>query len=396
MAKLNRTYFGCRVIQRKNKDTTAFFVFYARSKDVIQWAGIKRSEDFPEGTQRILRESRRRAIMRFLRAEGINTIPNNILLAFEPRKAKFGSLKSKVKGCLTNVDVQNGCGNQLEWGTLKFSFDNKKPDHMRPALIVDGQHRLYGISDFAEEDLPVLVVSLIEAPILEQAFQFIVINNKAVRVPAENAKSIIANLDEEEALQRRLLKAGVKYGDKTPFLANVNDLPSSPFQNLLKWDYNRDGTKLVDLTTVEQATRYIQVIFARYLEGDEDSLTEMFFAIWRAVAANYPELWGNDNKFMSKVSLMAYNEFLVERLKGAHAFDVVDIFDSKDVERTVSSIVRQIPKEFWESEWAIKLQDNTNMRRLIKEDLDRITENVKLKAPWSEDLQLLEAPSETA
>ncbi len=389
MKKESRAYFGCRVLQRKSKETIAFFVFYARSKDVIQWAGIKRSKDFPEGTQRVLRESRRRAIMRFLRADPINTIPNNILLAFEPKAARFRSLNAKAKQCFTKIDVQNGCDGQLQWGTLKFSFEANQPDHLRPALIVDGQHRLYGISDYVDENIPVLIVSLIEAPVQEQAFQFIVINNKAVKVPAENARSIIADLD-EEALQRRLLKANVRYGDKTPFLANVNDLSSSPFQNLLKWDYNRYPTKLVELTAIEQAAKYLQLIFSRFLEGDEDSSIEIFFAIWRAVKANYPELWGKENKLMSKVGLMALNEFLVERLKSAHTFKVVDIFDSKSVERTVLDIIREIPKEFWESEWSIKLQDNANMRRLIKEDLDSVTENVKLREPWGEGLNLLE------
>jgi DGQHR domain-containing protein len=327
--------------------------------------------------------------MRFLRADPINTIPNNILLAFEPKAARFRSLNAKAKQCFTKIDVQNGCDGQLQWGTLKFSFEANQPDHLRPALIVDGQHRLYGISDYVDENIPVLIVSLIEAPVQEQAFQFIVINNKAVKVPAENARSIIADLD-EEALQRRLLKANVRYGDKTPFLANVNDLSSSPFQNLLKWDYNRYPTKLVELTAIEQAAKYLQLIFSRFLEGDEDSSIEIFFAIWRAVKANYPELWGKENKLMSKVGLMALNEFLVERLKSAHTFKVVDIFDSKSVERTVLDIIREIPKEFWESEWSIKLQDNANMRRLIKEDLDSVTENVKLREPWGEGLNLLE------
>lgn len=300
MAKEKRSYFGCRILQRENENTIAFFAFYARSKDVIKWAGIKRSKEFPEGTQRILRPPRKRAITRFLKADNINTIPNNILLAFEPNRVKFRSLKNKITKCIPKVDIHNDCNNHIEWGTLNFSFDTNEPDHLRPALIVDGQHRLYGISDFPDEDLPIPIISLIDAPLQEQAFQFIVINSKAVRVHAENAKSIIADVN-EEALERRLLRSGVKYGEKTPFLALVNDSPSSPFQNLLKWDANRDGEKLVDLTTVEQAEKYINVIFARYLEGDEDSLTEIFFAIWRAVKSNYPELWGKDNKLMRKV-----------------------------------------------------------------------------------------------
>lgn len=64
-------------------------------------------------------------------------------------------------------------------------------------LIVDGQHRLHGISEFLYEDLPVLVVCMVDASVQEQAFQFIVINNKAVRVPTDNVKAIIAHLDDK-------------------------------------------------------------------------------------------------------------------------------------------------------------------------------------------------------
>ena len=66
------------------------------------------------------------------------------------------------------------------------------------------------------------------------------LNNKVVKIPTENVKSIIANLnEEEEELQKRLLKAGVSYGKQSPVLIDINNLDSSPFQNLLKWPYNK-------------------------------------------------------------------------------------------------------------------------------------------------------------
>jgi DGQHR domain-containing protein len=364
-----------------------FFSFYARTKDIKEWAGIRRVSEFTEGTQRILRDTRKVAITRFLRSDPVNTIPNSILLAFEPGKTQFTSLKGKIAKCLPKVNLVNGCDGQLNWGVLKFSFKPGEEEHLRPALIVDGQHRLYGMADF-DEDLPVLVVSLIEAPLQEQAFQFVVINNKAVKVPTENVKSIIANLD-EEVLQRRLLKAGVSYGNKTPMLSDINDSKASPFRNLLDWDYNRKGERLVPLTAIEQSTNYIQALFSRYLKDDEDSKIGIFTAIWRAVKANYPELWGKPNQFMTKVNINALNEFLADRLKLAYEMEMVDIFESKDVEDKVLRMLKPIPKEFWEKEWAVRIQDNANVRGIIKEDLDTMVQNSKLDRLWNEDLQLL-------
>ncbi|NMC85959.1 MAG: DGQHR domain-containing protein [Anaerolineaceae bacterium] len=224
----NRSYFGCKVTQRIDNETVPFFVFHTRVRDALQWVGIKRSREYEEGTQRILRESRRKAIARFLARDSVNTIPNNILLAFEPNQANFRSVDQQMIACFNGTDIHNECSPQVEWGFLEFSFEHNQPDHLRPALIVDGQHRFFGMSDFDQENLPILFVCLIDAPLKEQAFQFIVINSKAVRVPADNAKAIIEGVD-EDALRDRLLKVGVKYAGISPLLSEVNDLQNSPF-----------------------------------------------------------------------------------------------------------------------------------------------------------------------
>lgn len=388
---VERCYFGCRLVQRVDEDTVAFFVFYARARDIKEWAGIRRVTESSDGIQRVLRPTRRKAITRFLGSKSVNTIPGNILLAFNPDTTQFTSLSQSLSACVPEVNLFNDCEGQLDWGRLVFQFESGLEDQSKPALIVDGQHRLYGISDFEEENLPILVVSLIDAPIQEQAFQFVVINNKAVRVPTDNVRAIIAQIDEEE-LQERLLKAGVSYGDKSPVLRDINDLPTSPFQNLLNWPYNRDGSQLVPLTAIEQCLRYLQTLFPS-LEDDEDSLVELFCAIWRGVRNSYPDLWGRDNKFMKKVNINALNEFVGNRLKFAWEMNLIDIFDSAAVEQQVVNIVKLLPKEFWEEEWSVRIQDNANVRNLIKADLDTLANNSKLRKSWREDLKLPSAAS---
>ncbi|MBD1932016.1 MULTISPECIES: DGQHR domain-containing protein [Cyanophyceae] len=380
----DRIYFGCFVRQRIDKNTTPFFVFYARVKDIKQWARVRRVEDSTDGTQRLLRETRSKAITRFVKSGFNNTIPNNILLAFEPDKAKFSSLEEKLSGCLSEANFHNGCEQQMEWGTLEFSCNTSGNDYC--AYVVDGQHRLYGLSEFDSEDLPILVVSLVNASIEEQAFQFIVINNKAVRVPTNNVKAIIANLNEEE-LQNRLLKAGVKYGNTSPTLRDVNDLDISPFQNLLKWPYNKEGNQLVEIAAIEQSIKYLRAMFT-FLDEDEDSLVEIFCAIWRVIKDNYTELWGKENTFMKKVNINALNEFITDRLKFAWELSLVDIFNSEQLETQVLHIVKLLPQEFWKAEWTIKLQDSANVRKQIKEDLSTLADNCRLRRPWNEDLNL--------
>jgi DGQHR domain-containing protein len=383
---IEKCYFGCRLFQRIDQQTVAFFVFYARAKDIKEWAGIRRVSETDDGIQRVLRASRQKAITRFLKSSSLNTIPGNILLAFNPDTAHFNSLSSRFLKDSPEIDIFNNCQPQLDWGTLKFQFEVNTSEQLKPALIVDGQHRLYGISDFVEENLPLLIVSLIDAPIQEQAFQFVVINNKAVRVPTDNVRAIIAQIDEDE-LQKRLLEAGVSYGEKSPILRDINDLSTSPFQNLLNWPYNKKGSQLVPLTAIEQSLRFLQGSFPT-LSDDEDSLIEIFCAIWRAVKSNYSNIWGYDNKFMKKVNINALNEFVADRLKYAWELDLIDIFNSQAVEQQVLNIVKLLPEEFWEEEWTVNIQDNANVRNLIKADLATLASNSRLRKSWREDLKL--------
>ncbi|MHC5756279.1 hypothetical protein [Nostoc sp.] len=74
----SRTYFGCFVRQRIDEDTTPFFVFYARVRDITQWAKVRRAEDSREGTQRVLRETRKKSITRFVK----NGSKNSFLIIF--------------------------------------------------------------------------------------------------------------------------------------------------------------------------------------------------------------------------------------------------------------------------------------------------------------------------
>jgi len=385
---INRSYFGFLLKQREDNNSPLFFIFYARVKDVKLWAGTKRTADFPDGTQRNLRIPRIKAISRFLGSSPINTIPNNILLAFQPDRVTLREYDDALLQCLGTESIYNQCENHLHWGIINFDFDPEAQEHEKIALIVDGQHRLIGMSEFQSEDLPVLIVAMLNASVEEQAFQFIVINNKAVKAPVDNVKSIIAENYDDTSLKDRLMNCGVTYGNSSPLLKDVDDLDISPFKHLLKWSHNREGEQLVELTTIEQNVNYISDVF-NFLDEDEDSLKSLFFAIWRSVKAQYPNLWGRNNKFMTKVNLNAFNEFIVQILKVAWtSFSYVDIYNPDDIEVKVSRYINPIPENFWLRKWSIKIQDNSNVREMIKRDLSTIIENVRLNRQWDHELLL--------
>jgi len=385
-----RKYFACKIAQRGIGNSNEFVVFAANARDITSWAGIRRVGEHEKGTQRILKDARVNAIQRFLKNNIRNIIPTSVILAFLPGIAKFSSKQNELKGCLPTLDLQNGINNRADWGILSFEFDITWDEHLRPALIVDGQHRLKGMAKLSE-DVPVLVVALIDATPEEQAFQFVVINNKSARIPTDNVKAIISDVNETD-LQDRLSKAGVNYGDIPATLREINDREDSPFHNLLDWQLNPDKAhRIIKLTTLEASLRYIRNQIPAVTEmGDEDTEKEIFLSIWRAISGSFEMLWNRSDKFMSKVNINALNEFVVDRLENAWVDEVVDVYDSEQVEQYTTKIIQPIPTEFWTRTWAVVLQDNAVVRELIKADLKKISHNVRNpQKAWHEELKLI-------
>jgi DGQHR domain-containing protein len=383
-----RTYFGCKVAQRGIGKSVEFVVFMASAKDVLMWSGIRRVGKHDRGMQRVLKEARTRAIKRFFESNTSNTIPGSALIAFDPGVAVFHSLQENLDNCTGHVDTHNNINDKIEWGYLAFEFQEGVEDHLKPALIVDGQHRLNGMVEVKNEDLPLPIIALLDANAEEQAFQFVVINSKAVKVPPDNVKAIVASQFNETNLQDRLLKAGVNFGETSAVLKDIDSSENSPFYQMLKWPLNSEDRHIIQLTTIENCLRYIRSQFP-VLEEDEDTLKEIFLSIWRTTKLSYPDLWTSNKKFLSKVNINALNEFITDRLSYAWEGDLVDIFDQDQVVSQTKNILSLIPKEFWERDWLFKIQDNTFVRGAIKEDLRTISQNTRARNAWDENLKLV-------
>ncbi|GAB4190339.1 MAG: hypothetical protein OHK0022_02990 [Roseiflexaceae bacterium] len=383
----HRDYFGCRVAQRGRGKSVEFVVFVANTDDVMKWAGIRRVGEHEKGTQRIVTPSRVRAIKRFLTSNRQNTIPVGVVIAFGQSKSKFHSMQSDINNCLPKTDTTNGIDNRLDWGILSFDFDENAQPHEKPALIVDGQHRIFGMSEVNNEDIPVLIVALIDASPEEQAFQFVVINNKAAKVPTDNVKAILASID-EPILQKRLLNAGVSYGNVSSILKDINEQEGSPFKGLLIWPLSEKNDGQIQLTTIETCLRYLRESFRI---DDEDTRKEILLAVWRAVSKKFDNLWLKSDKFMSKVNLIALNDYIVDRLVYAWEGDVVDINQPERVETQTINILSPIPSDFWQRDWNYGIQDNSVVRKALRDDLNAISKNIRNKHNWDKDLKTVTA-----
>jgi len=206
-----REYHGFRLKQRKAPGTVSSFVFTSAPKDIIEWSCVDRLAERREGIQRRISDAKLRAIRRFFSLDPVNMIPTGIVLAFQPGAASFTPFsEEKVK----NMRIEPGklSSDFCEWGVLSFEFDPEKPERERPAFVVDGQHRLFGMAGVEDGNLPLLVSALLDAESDEQAFQFIVINNKVTKVPPDLVRSLFVDFD-EDTLQK-------KTGDGPRFFEN--------------------------------------------------------------------------------------------------------------------------------------------------------------------------------
>ena len=95
---------------------------------------------------------------------------------------------------------------------------------------------------------------------------------------------------------------------------------------------------------------------------------------------------------MKKVCLNALNEFLADRLKFAWELGLVQIFNPDEVERMTLNML-QVPSQFWETDWDIRIQDNANVRELIKTDLGKISDNLRLRENWASGIELISSNS---
>lgn len=381
----NIQLFGLKMRQRLQQDSPVFFVFYAPARMIAKWTGVERTKDRPGSIQRSLRDSRLAGIKRFLKADSKNTLPNNILIAFDQDMVQYTPIAGN------NLDFSNECATSIEYGKICFSFDPQATDFKKPAVVVDGQHRLFGATSFPDEDLPLLVVAMLNASSSEQAFQFIVINNKAVRVPTTTVKSIVADYEDiEEGLIERLLPAGITYGKHSGFLVAIGEGEGSPFEGLLDWERNRTGTKLVAVTAIQSMVQYLKIQTELMIERDEDSVQQIFTWIWSSLKIVYPGLWNSNNvQFFSKVNLLAMNEYCVDRIRSLASMQMLNLFCEENVVNAAKTAFQNIPEELWTIEWTgIRIQDNRVVRDLLKSTFEKVSANCIRDKSWNLELKI--------
>jgi hypothetical protein len=172
-------------------------------------------------------------------------------------------------------------------------------------LIIDGQHRIMGTKKIGV--VPFLVTGLPAAPWQELAFQFIVTNRTARRVPESLLISIVGSSlskDQRAEIEERLRDANIRVG-LIEAVMMVHEDPQSPFATTLKFGISNEHGfidaaamrgKVVKLWYERESP--VRELFDHFCEGrllrdrtdfwKSESLWFGFFvAFWSAVKERY-------------------------------------------------------------------------------------------------------------
>lgn len=106
----------------------------------------------------------------------------------------------------------------------------------KPALIVDGQHRLYGAAYSQNDNIWLPVVAIPNCPWMEQIYQFVVINEKAKKVDSPLLTDIFGSSltpTEQSEIRSQLSIANANIDPRIAAVIAGRD-PQSPFFDMVK------------------------------------------------------------------------------------------------------------------------------------------------------------------
>jgi len=359
------------ISQRTDGSAPTFCIFAAKAREIMEWAVIERyTSESKKGPQRLAKTSKVRAVERFFEKDKRNTIPTSIIIGLTLE----GDYLQKGDSPLTE---------DLRYLVINFDETSEK----RPGLIIDGQHRLLGMNKFSGDTL-VNVVALLNPDEMEIAFQFLVINNKVAKVPADHMRALATNYKEDE-LQNRLTAVRLSLNPNLSYVEFADRNEASPFKGIIAWPDNPPERQIVAPAAMEASIPIIQETKLREFEN-VDTLLDFFFAIWAGIKDKWPDLWTKDSNLLKKVSIVCFTRHLTDMLVAQADWTDFDLSVPDEVkESTKQLLTKFVAKEFWTSSWTAKSLDTQAGRDLLMTSLKQMARNLKDGEPWHADITMV-------
>lgn len=200
-------------------------------------------------------------------------LPNALVVAFNS-KAKFNPCDQDTTGISRH-------------GFLEIPIPTNGSE--KCGWIVDGQQRAAAIRDARREKFPIFVVSFITDDVEKQREQFILVNSTKP-LPKGLIYELLPGTTVQlpTALERKRFPAFL--------LEQLNHCPESPLFGRIKSPTTPDGTirdnsilRMLESSINDGALYSYRDTLSG--ETDIDSMLELLFRFWRAVAGVFPEAW---------------------------------------------------------------------------------------------------------
>ena len=358
--------FSCQIIKQGLK-APRVAIFSADAYDIDELSTVSRVSEEEEGYQRLVNKRRAFSLTKYVNIPE-SVIPTSIVIAVEDDSNYF-----KIE------DLKLIDGKKNQWSAIiKLRvFNNKKP-----CLIIDGQHRLEGIINSIHDEYPISVTMLLEADIITQMLHFIIINNKATRIPTSHINELLGsiaklNTGEEEKLQILLGQLGVKNISNETFVAELNS-EDKVFANIL--DFPSNALKIVSSASLKNLIKSSRTNgFLSHIEDDDLKQLIAFNLLWEGIKNKFSKRWDKEIELA--------NNYLNKKIKKPALNKEKKIFHSgaisvlgKIVDKELSSlsyrkiwnenielvpdivenkILKKIPLSFWDN----VVVDNTSKRK---------------------------------
>lgn len=376
------TYPALAFAQRPTAPTV-FCMISAPVGEILQWARVDRLEpDNHAGVQRRKNESKTRSIRQFLFVDNSNTIPTALTIAL-PWSALSGvteAVKTNTTVLATTLSIATTDGGEL------------------PGLIIDGQHRIFGMNEF-DPRIPVSVVVLIGATDPEIAFQFLVINNKVSKVSPDHMKALRLGYQQADLDARLTRSARMKSTGAPTYLETIDTEDTSPFKSRLKWPRNPESEafRLIPPTAFEMSLLYVQqqqIVVTGDTEGkSNDFVADFFLEMWRRIQSEWPQAWSEkSSRLLSKLGIVCLTQYLTDAVI-ARVEALEEVGSLEDLEKISGHVAKALERQeyaFWEAPWSASSLDTDAGRQMVIKDLKKIAANKRNDRAWSDGLVLVE------
>lgn len=358
---------------KQQENSPRLVLFIAKVSEIQTWASVKELSPKSWGSQREGKEARVEAISDFLRENNKNSIPTAIIVAFEKDTVKVSSQTIEITQPKTvnAIDVDNNTA----------------------ATIVDGQHRLMGMNSF-DPNMYTTVIGLLDSDFVEQAFQFLVINNKSSKVPAPHLKALLAKMKDTD-LPQRLKGARIAFNAKgITDVDLVNSIPDSPFYEKVDWTLTEHSERWVQATAIEQALYYIGSLGIPEFD-DLDTRRRVFLKIWSVIKDTWPSLWVKDSKLIAKVNILCLTRLIIDRITNwADSEDVqIELTNLDHIKIQTQKILKYMNPAFWNTPWPEKARggfDTAQGKERYLGALIQLYRNGRKDVAWYSDIEIID------